>query len=225
METINDKEELFCDVVMKGGITSGIVYPRAIFELAKAYTFKNVGGTSAGAIAASLASAAEYRRRTDKTTAGFEELNNIPTQLSDGALQKLFQPQVHTWSLYKFALAFIGSSHCVLKALNVAVKLFAFPATWIGALFGAAALIYLYFDLGLRPWWVWLFLVLSFVSLILFLALLNIVVQALWAIPANLYGLCLGSGGKAKDKPLTDWLADRLKLIANKDLLTFNDLW
>ncbi len=41
-----------CDVVMKGGITSGIVYPPAVCELAQDYRFECVGGTSAGAIAA-----------------------------------------------------------------------------------------------------------------------------------------------------------------------------
>ena len=41
-----------CDIVMKGGITSGVVYPHAICELAKTYRFVQVGGTSAGAIAA-----------------------------------------------------------------------------------------------------------------------------------------------------------------------------
>ena len=41
-----------CDVVMKGGITSGVVYPHAICELARTYRFVDVGGTSAGALAA-----------------------------------------------------------------------------------------------------------------------------------------------------------------------------
>jgi hypothetical protein len=41
-----------CDLVMKGGITSGIVYPGAVLELSKEYEFANIGGTSAGAIAA-----------------------------------------------------------------------------------------------------------------------------------------------------------------------------
>lgn len=41
-----------CDLVMKGGITSGIVYPLAIAEIAKAFRLRSIGGTSAGAIAA-----------------------------------------------------------------------------------------------------------------------------------------------------------------------------
>jgi predicted acylesterase/phospholipase RssA len=51
-------EDRFCDLVMKGGITSGIVYPPAIAKLAREYRFKNIGGTSAGAIAAAVAAAA-----------------------------------------------------------------------------------------------------------------------------------------------------------------------
>ena len=51
-----------CDLIMKGGVTSGVVYPPAILELAKDYRFRSVGGTSAGAIAAAAAAAAEYGR-------------------------------------------------------------------------------------------------------------------------------------------------------------------
>ena len=48
-------------MVMKGGLTSGVVYPLAICELARHYSFKNIGGTSAGAIGAAAAAAAEYQ--------------------------------------------------------------------------------------------------------------------------------------------------------------------
>jgi hypothetical protein len=51
-----------CDVIMKGGITSGVVYPLALTELAKQFRLSQVGGTSAGAIAAAAAAAAEYGR-------------------------------------------------------------------------------------------------------------------------------------------------------------------
>ena len=49
---------LRCDIVMKGGITSGVIYPRAVAELAKTYRLSQVGGASAGAIAAAAAAAA-----------------------------------------------------------------------------------------------------------------------------------------------------------------------
>jgi predicted acylesterase/phospholipase RssA len=57
-----------CDLVMKGGITSGVVYPMAVVELAKEYRFECIGGTSAGAIAAVVTAAAEYGRESG----GFE---------------------------------------------------------------------------------------------------------------------------------------------------------
>ena len=40
-----------CDIVMKGGVTSGIVYPPALLELQETYRFNSIGGTSAGAVA------------------------------------------------------------------------------------------------------------------------------------------------------------------------------
>jgi len=40
-----------CDVGIKGRITSGIVYPKAIYQMATDFLFVNLGGTSAGAIA------------------------------------------------------------------------------------------------------------------------------------------------------------------------------
>ena len=49
-----------CDLVMKGGITSGIVYPPALQALSDKYRFEQIGGTSAGAIAAACAAAAEF---------------------------------------------------------------------------------------------------------------------------------------------------------------------
>ena len=57
---------LECDLVMKGGITSGIVYPAAILRLKNKYRFRNIGGTSAGAMAAALTAAAEYGRLSRK---------------------------------------------------------------------------------------------------------------------------------------------------------------
>lgn len=37
--------ERFCDVIMKGGITSDVVYPLAACELARTYRFKSISGT------------------------------------------------------------------------------------------------------------------------------------------------------------------------------------
>ena len=40
-----------CEIVMKGGLTSGAVYPKALSEIAKTYKYVNIGGTSSGALA------------------------------------------------------------------------------------------------------------------------------------------------------------------------------
>src|SRR5688572_13369176 len=86
----------YCDLVMKGGVTSGIVYPPAICELAKRFAFRNIGGTSIGAVAAALAAAAELGRRKgiDGT---FARLAAIPQELSaPGAIVKLMAPDAST---------------------------------------------------------------------------------------------------------------------------------
>ena len=73
-----------CDLIMKGGITSGIVYPLAITEIAKAFRLRSIGGTSAGAIAAAAAAAAELGRQRFQSgqlssdPAGFAEIERLP---------------------------------------------------------------------------------------------------------------------------------------------------
>ncbi|MFP8778132.1 hypothetical protein [Hydrogenophaga sp. RWCD_12] len=93
-----DSDKPLCDLVMKGGITSGVIYPQLIAELAKTYRFKNIGGTSAGAIAAAGCAAAEHGRLTGQRTDSFAELMKLPEHLKkrggDGhsMLFHLFQP-------------------------------------------------------------------------------------------------------------------------------------
>ncbi len=70
-----------CDLVMKGGITSGVVYPKLIGRLARDYQFKSIGGTSAGAIAAAGCAAAELGRQTGKNLKSFEDLGKLPGEL------------------------------------------------------------------------------------------------------------------------------------------------
>ncbi len=97
-ETADEAPLPFCDLVMKGGVTSGVIYPKLIARLATKYRFKNIGGTSAGAIAAGACAAAEYRR-VNGCDAGFKQLQELPGLLgaSDrpggpSRLSSLFQP-------------------------------------------------------------------------------------------------------------------------------------
>ena len=105
-----------CDIVMKGGITSGVVYPHAVCELALGYRFKSVGGTSAGAIAASAAAAAELGR----AGGGFNRLAGLPGWIGAGTnLLDLFQPQPRTRRLYGVVRS--AAAGGPLKALGAAV--------------------------------------------------------------------------------------------------------
>src|SRR5258706_12805338 len=72
-----------CDLVMNGGITSGVVYPRLISELAEKYRFKNIGGTSAGAMAPPGRAAAEDGRLLGKNPQGSDESGHLPSIRSD----------------------------------------------------------------------------------------------------------------------------------------------
>lgn len=87
-----------CDLVMKGGISSGVVYPQAILELAKVYRFRCIGGASAGAIAAAFAAAAELGRETG----GFERLEKVAEELArPNFLLGLFQPEPKLENTYE----------------------------------------------------------------------------------------------------------------------------
>ena len=110
-----------CDLVMKGGITSGVVYPAAILELATHYQLRNIGGASAGAIAAAGAAAAELGRsapgaRPDeqspnapvarpKLSPGFVGLQQLQDELvKQGQLVKLFRPVANRHARVLFRL-------------------------------------------------------------------------------------------------------------------------
>lgn len=109
-----------CDLVMKGGVASGVVYPYAITELAETFQFRGIGGTSAGAIAASVAAAAEYRRQGNGSNAGFDKLNSLPNEFAEEengvtGLSRLFVAQDSTAELFRLAkLATQGTSKTTL---------------------------------------------------------------------------------------------------------------
>lgn len=114
-----------CDLVMKGGVTSGVAYPPAVLELAKSYQFRSIGGTSAGAIAAGVVAAAEYGRQQEirrldagnipaaerhlhaNRARGFEGFKASMGQLQqEGFLVNLFQPSPTARPLFNALIAF-----------------------------------------------------------------------------------------------------------------------
>src|SRR5437588_268257 len=121
--TIPDR---YCDIVMKGGVTSGIIYPFAISKLSTAYSFKSIGGTSAGAIAAGAAAAAEYRRRYTGSNEGFTELDLLPNTLSvvdddkkRSKLFRLFQPQPGTRPLFAMLVASLNRQSFLSRLVHL----------------------------------------------------------------------------------------------------------
>jgi predicted acylesterase/phospholipase RssA len=69
-DTVAEYVKTSLDLTMEGGTTSGVVYPLAVCELATNFRFRNVGGASAGAIAAALTAAAELGRSSQILASG-----------------------------------------------------------------------------------------------------------------------------------------------------------
>jgi predicted acylesterase/phospholipase RssA len=91
-----------CDIVMKGGVTSGVVYPYAVMRLAQKFRLAGIGGTSAGAIAAALTAAAEYARLGNGDSDGFSRFERWCIQLPT-VLKSLFQPHPKHRAIFGFA--------------------------------------------------------------------------------------------------------------------------
>src|SRR6266849_3116435 len=179
-----------CDIVMKGGVTSGIVYPRAVCRLATEYRFQSIGGTSAGAIAAALTAAAEYARTQGRSV--FDDLSRIPAWLGgkqpsqrDSNLFNLFQPQPAVRNLFRIAAALL------IKGWGPRlVKLSA--ALWLdlilGALPGVAIIL-----LGLEVHPAWAVILGGFIVIagLWVAAVLGIIVRVV-QLPKFRFGLCTG---------------------------------
>lgn len=219
-----------CDVIMKGGITSGVVYPLAITELAQTYRLRNIGGTSAGAIAAALAAAAECGRENPQ--GGFPRLAELPGFLAEH-LTSLFQPSPKARPAFKTLLTWISPGGRIKKVLLTLWNLIHFhPVAFVvGALLGIG-LFWLVADwpsegqlltprampLRVITALFWAFLV----------AAIAFLVRAVKAIQGNAFGMCTGMPAHepSRDAALTPWLAGILDEIAGKTggPLTFGDL-
>lgn len=232
MEKSHEADEAFanpaavCDVVMKGGIASGVVYPLAITELAKRFRFASVGGTSAGAHAAAATAAAEYGRHVPGK--GFVRLARAPEEIARQNLSFL-QPTPALKPLFSVVIAAIGGKGGLATAASVAAA--AIKGFWLAAIVGllpglvVAALGVCFADVAL-------------LLLGLLLALLGLVIGVAFAawhlatgrLPENDYGLCPGIMQPRNSNPgNTDWLADLIDDLAGRDPgkdppLTFGDL-
>ena len=208
------RPERSCDVVMKGGITSGVVYPYAIAELAQVYRLRNVGGTSAGAIAAAAAGAAELGRHTG----GFEKLGALPAWLSAGTnLLSLFRPQPATRRLFRILVAALGSPKGRAFRLLLASLRGYGHWTIAGALPGAALAVVAGLEGSIAGIAAGAVLALLGGVLSLAAGVLRALVRT---VPENGFGLCSGAGEGA----LTPWLAGLLDDLSGRSPLTFGEL-
>jgi predicted acylesterase/phospholipase RssA len=220
---------LSCDLVMKGGITSGVVYPGAVVKLAKRYRFRNIGGTSAGAIAAVAVAAAEYGRPQ-----GFRELAGIPGELGrtvgkDPFVLTLFRPEPSNRKLFRALLGF--ERHGLLRgALGIFVAFWRFP---VAALALAAIAIVLALFVGL-PW----VAAIALIALAPWIALGGVLRDAYGAFRAlseTDFGLCRVGPSQGGEEALTVWLHGVIQRLAGREPraagaastqpLTFADLW
>ena len=216
-----------CDVVMKGGITSGVVYPHALCEIARTYRFVNVGGTSAGAIAAAAAAAAEHGRERG----GFAKLAALPDWVGAGEnLFRLFQPQPRTRPFFRVFTAGLGHTGGG-KWLRVgAAALRSFPlASLVGVVPGLALVVLALVEGSgvLAVAAIVAGIVLALLGLALALGL-RFARGLPAALAENGFGLCSGlSSDDAEFPALTPWLADLVDDLAAKDgdgPLTFGEL-
>ncbi|HXF31330.1 MAG TPA: hypothetical protein VN522_07395 [Solirubrobacterales bacterium] len=230
---------------MKGGITSGVVYPKAICALADHYRFRNVGGTSAGAIAAAATAAAEYGR--DRGGGGFETLAQLPDFLGgEGHLIGLFQPQASTRHLHGVLIAsMVAKERGLRKKLAAARALAPYAAgLGLGALPGLliAAMLALTGALSGSLGLLIGASVLAAVALLVFAPLGAVLGAGVMLardlnlkVTENGFGLCSGMPTRptrpGDAQALTPWLHETIETCAgHRDRpagrpLTFGDLW
>ena len=226
-----------CDLVMKGGVTSGVVYPRAITELSRQYQFSSIGGTSAGAIAAAVTAAGEYARAGGRDDVFEQVVNKLPDELGGSSSQDkhsnlfhLFQPMRPLAKFYAVIAAGLGRSGFAKFAAILLASLRGFPvAALLGTLPGVlvAVLSWTASPEWLRPLGEALAVGLA-VGGALIGILLAIVLTAA-RIPKNHWGICSGmTEPPERNTPaLVPWLGDYLDKLAGKtsgEPLTFGDL-
>ena len=218
----------YCDLIMQGGITSGVVYPKVITTLSEKYHFHRIGGASAGAIAAGVAAAAEYARVLGKTGDGvcMASVEGLPGEFNAGVL-RFFQPVPPFRKLFELGLGAMTLGKAKGGQTRAAMKLVqaqygaVLPLGW-GCLLGVAAA-----ALAIGGWY--RFGVSGALNALL-LALLVLAALVTWravklgkalasdvaALSNNRFGLCSGltQEGAGTGPGLTNWLTDLLDRTA-----------
>ncbi|TFW30416.1 hypothetical protein E4L96_00090 [Massilia arenosa] len=237
-----------CDLVMEGGVTSGVVYPSFVARLATRFTLRSIGGASVGAVAAIAAAAAQYRRNAAGTGPGaddgaFDRLAALsawlmaPSALGKSNLFSLFQPApglARHFGVLESALNRISHPRRLLGIAWGLVRSFPLGA-FLGFVLALSIYLFSAYLLGHaaeRPWWqivgsaawhaVWIALG----------TLLGATVQFGWTgvigLRRNRCGVCPGLATVKGGPPaLTEWLHELVQASAglpDDRPLTFGDL-
>ncbi|WP_296747083.1 patatin-like phospholipase family protein [Mesorhizobium sp.] len=230
----------YCDLVMKGGITSGIVYPFAALELSKQYRFKSIGGTSAGAIAAAAcaAAAAGERRKvvghaiTPKPAlVGFDGLAGVSRTLArEGFIFSLFQPASGAANAYRLIVLLAGNAGLLRKCLQAVLAVIAIAPLETFGLFALLCLGWWAAGYFSGFWAIALHAIPSFLGAYAVGAIFA-ALRVARVVRRNLLGLCSGMGPAASGgatPTLTDWLHQTLQNLsgqAGDEPLLFEHLW
>lgn len=242
--------ELECDLIMRGGVTSGVVYPGATSEIAKLYRLRSIGGTSAGALAAAGAAAMEFGRSSGRNADALDTLAAIPTRLaecegSEPLLARLFDPDPSTKPLYDLLLGLAAGKVSILKSPLLRKLVFAIlKVPFSIALLSSTVLVaLLQLANPARTGWDWAERGLLFLSAALTLTVLagfltpklarlrSWLEDVLRPVAGYGFGLCSGwarQSGADAPPSLAGWAHQTIQELAGlpaDEPLTFGDLW
>jgi predicted acylesterase/phospholipase RssA len=231
---MTDRKE--CDLIMKGGITSGVVYPEAVLELHEEYDFRSIGGASAGAIAAAATAAAQF----DPAGGGFARLRDLSSELRrPGVLSGMFQASGATRPLFEFFLGTLSAAHrlqgggkskaALAAAILVGLARSVPAALVLGGIAGYWSFRGAVHAVHGQPAAAPVFAAAAVVAGSLLFALAQFGWIVFFALPANNLGICKGLRAPSSSTPaLSEWLTTKLNELAGRkpddDPITFGDL-
>lgn len=210
-----------CDIVMEGGVTSGVVYPRFVTGLARRFTLRSIGGTSVGAVAAAAAAAAQYRRNAGGGSGGFDQLEKLPQALAEtvadgrSRLFSLFQPCADLKPHFAVIEEALNRHSMVTRIGALAGGLL--QQFQVGALIAAAVLVAWRWTAQTLPQGVlaWLGFAVSLLLASLLGAGLQFALTAWRGLRRNRCGICSGMSGEDSELPaLTVWLHGLVQQMA-----------
>lgn len=236
---------LECDIVMAGGVTSGVIYPGAVAMIAQRFCFRSIGGTSVGAIAAAITAAAEYGRHRRSNPDAFATIAKMPASLGEQSAQghsrlfHLFTPEEATDPLFHLAAPLFQGGGILTKVSGLLAASLA--SLWISLPVALAALAGLVLAAALAWAGQGLLTVLAVLAaialvLLVWVAALGLMLRYRWlpAMRDNGYGICTGMASPSAEagadfEGLTPWINRQVQAAAGRPIdgppLTFGDLW